>query len=163
MGKTNEKNFPSMTTPQKTILFLCTGNYYRSRFAEELFNSLATERLPAWKAVSRALAIDRGFQNHGPISIHALNELARRNLFLTHPIREPLQCMEVDLADADHIIALKEEEHRPQLEKSFPIWTDRVEYWHIHDVDQASPEESLGAIFSQVDRLILELASDSQA
>ena len=23
---------------EKTVLFLCTGNYYRSRFAEELFN-----------------------------------------------------------------------------------------------------------------------------
>ncbi len=25
----------------KTVLFLCTGNYYRSRFAEILFNSVA--------------------------------------------------------------------------------------------------------------------------
>ena len=34
----------------KTILFLCTGNYYRSRFAEILFNSVAgrmgLQRLP---------------------------------------------------------------------------------------------------------------------
>jgi hypothetical protein len=26
---------------QKAVLFLCTGNYYRSRFAEILFNSVA--------------------------------------------------------------------------------------------------------------------------
>jgi protein-tyrosine-phosphatase len=26
---------------EKTVLFLCTGNYYRSRFAEVLFNSVA--------------------------------------------------------------------------------------------------------------------------
>ena len=26
---------------EKTVLFLCTGNYYRSRFAEILFNSVA--------------------------------------------------------------------------------------------------------------------------
>ncbi|MGM4967020.1 hypothetical protein AB7714_26215 [Tardiphaga sp. 1201_B9_N1_1] len=25
----------------RTVLFLCTGNYYRSRYAEELFNHLA--------------------------------------------------------------------------------------------------------------------------
>jgi protein-tyrosine phosphatase len=25
----------------KQVLFLCTGNYYRSRYAEELFNHLS--------------------------------------------------------------------------------------------------------------------------
>jgi protein-tyrosine-phosphatase len=25
---------------ERTVLFLCTGNYYRSRFAEILFNSV---------------------------------------------------------------------------------------------------------------------------
>jgi protein-tyrosine phosphatase len=28
----------------KIMLFLCTGNYYRSRFAELLFNHLAKQR-----------------------------------------------------------------------------------------------------------------------
>jgi protein-tyrosine phosphatase len=30
-----------MAKAAKDILFLCTGNYYRSRFAEILFNSVA--------------------------------------------------------------------------------------------------------------------------
>jgi protein-tyrosine phosphatase len=147
-----------MADPKKTVLFLCTGNYYRSRFAEEIFNSIASERLPDWKAVSRALEMDMGIHNHGPISVHALNELARRNLPVAEPIREPLQCTEDDLACADHIVALKEEEHRPQLAKNFPIWPDRVIYWHIHDIDQASPEQSLSEIVEEVDGLIAELA-----
>ena len=45
----------------KTVLFLCTGNYYRSRFAEILFNHLAGQSKLAWRADSRGLA--RRFRN----------------------------------------------------------------------------------------------------
>ena len=37
----------------KIVLFLCTGNYYRSRFAEALFNSVARKMNLPWKASSR--------------------------------------------------------------------------------------------------------------
>ena len=40
----------------KTVLFLCTGNYYRSRFSEYLFNALAEKKgLLSWRATSRGL------------------------------------------------------------------------------------------------------------
>jgi hypothetical protein len=39
----------------KIMLFLCTGNYYRSRFAELLFNHLAKQRGLDWQATSRGL------------------------------------------------------------------------------------------------------------
>ncbi len=55
-----------------TILFLCTGNYYRSRFAEILFNRLAKSRGLSWKAESRGLALDLATDNVGPISQFAL-------------------------------------------------------------------------------------------
>ena len=38
---------------QKFVLFLCTGNYYRSRFAESLFNSVAGKMGLPWRASSR--------------------------------------------------------------------------------------------------------------
>jgi protein-tyrosine phosphatase len=37
----------------KTVLFLCTGNYYRSRYAEIYFNSVASKMELPWKATSR--------------------------------------------------------------------------------------------------------------
>jgi protein-tyrosine-phosphatase len=42
----------------KTVLFLCTGNYYRSRFAEELFNYEAERASLPWIAQSRGLALE---------------------------------------------------------------------------------------------------------
>jgi protein-tyrosine-phosphatase len=42
---------------EKTVLFLCTGNYYRSRFAEVLFNSVAGKLGLSWVASSRGLAL----------------------------------------------------------------------------------------------------------
>jgi protein-tyrosine phosphatase len=66
--------------PMKTLLLLCTGNYYRSRYAEELFNHGA-ERIPlTWRAQSRGLAIERGINNVGPLSPFALEALKDRGL-----------------------------------------------------------------------------------
>lgn len=41
----------------ETVLFLCTGNYYRSRFAEIYFNALAAQRGSPWRADSRVAAV----------------------------------------------------------------------------------------------------------
>ncbi len=146
-----------MNAPCKTVLFLCTGNYYRSRFAEEFFNALAPGRIPNWRAASRGLAIERGALNVGPISPHTLEELAHRNLDAMAPDRKPLQCTEEDLDHADLIIALKEGEHRPILIQRFPAWPDRVTYWHIHDVDQDHPTNALPEIARNVENLMNEL------
>jgi hypothetical protein len=52
---------------EKSVLFLCTGNFYRSRFAEILFNSVAERMRLPWKASSRGLALERGVNNVGPV------------------------------------------------------------------------------------------------
>jgi protein-tyrosine-phosphatase len=59
----------------RTVLFLCTGNYYRSRFAEVLFNSVAGRMRLPWQASSRGLALERGVNNVGPMAVSALTSL----------------------------------------------------------------------------------------
>ena len=140
-----------------SILFLCTGNYYRSRFAEHLFNHLAAALGLCWRAESRGLAIELGVFNVGPISTDTRSRLARLNVTCNEPHRAPLACLPVDLAAATRVIALKEAEHRPLMAARFPDWQDRVEYWHVHDLDAAGPDEALGDIERLVRQLIDEL------
>jgi protein-tyrosine phosphatase len=56
----------------KVVLFLCTGNYYRSRFAECLFNAVAGRMGLPWRAVSNGLALERGVDNVGPMAVAAI-------------------------------------------------------------------------------------------
>ncbi len=65
----------------KNVLFLCTGNYYRSRFAEILFNSVAGRMGLPWKATSRALALERGSGNVGPMAPTAVTLLQALHTF----------------------------------------------------------------------------------
>lgn len=142
---------------QSTVLFLCTGNYYRSRFAEMLFNALAEQRGLSWLASSRALALERGYLNVGPISAAARQRLLELGVAIPPALRMPRQVADSELAEAALIVALKEAEHRPLLEERYPAWTERVEFWHIHDVEAGSVEEALDGIERQVRALVARL------
>ncbi len=142
---------------QPSLLFLCTGNYYRSRFAEVLFNTLISQTSLRWSAYSRGIAIELGIHNVGPISKHAMHGLHARGVYLPDPLPFPQQVQEQDLKSADLIIALKEAEHRPLLEERFPQWVGHIEFWHIHDLDQASADITLVAIEREVQKLLLRL------
>ncbi len=142
------------------VLFLCTGNYYRSRFAELLFNARAAEAGLAWIAESRALAPDlAAIPNVGPISPHVLRALEERGIRVNGDIRYPLRVTDADLASADVIVAMKEAEHRPLLRQRLPGWEDRVEYWHIHDLDGYTPDQALPEIERHVAALLTRLSS----
>jgi protein-tyrosine phosphatase len=141
----------------KRILFLCTGNYYRSRFAEIFFNWQAQLRGLLWRAESRGLALDN--YNCGPISRHTVSRLNERGIETGCQPRFPLQVQETDLSTADLIVAVKETEHRPMIEARFPAWRDRVEYWHVHDIDCAAPNDAIPNLESEILRLLDRLAA----
>ena len=86
---------------EKTVLFLCTGNYYRSRYAEVLFNSVAGKMGLPWRASSRGLALERGVHNVGPIAAAAVKALEVRGLrALPECDRFPIQVTADDFAAA---------------------------------------------------------------
>ncbi len=141
----------------KKILFLCTGNYYRSRFAEHLFNWLATKEGLDWQADSRGLALERGVNNLGAISQYALEALAVRLVTVPDDERFPKPATEQDFQSATKIIALDEFEHRPLMNERFPEWVDAIEYWLVHDIDKTSALEALGQIEKNLQQVIAQL------
>jgi protein-tyrosine phosphatase len=140
------------------LLFLCTGNYYRSRFAEILFNKLAAEQSLDWQADSRGFVVEGVTDNIGPISAYALDGLAARNIEPGLGLRYPRQLRDVDLQQADLIIAVKGTEHRPYVEAQFPDWLNRIEFWEIHDLNVAPAAVALAELEGEVTRLVQRLA-----
>lgn len=140
------------TTPE--VLFICTGNYYRSRFSEALFNHLALQQGSAWRAFSRGVAIHMAPPGLSPFTRFALEERGI-DRGMTAPERESLTTR--DLERAHLSIALKEAEHRPYIRQDFPEWDDRIDYWHFHDLDCATAEEMIPALAARVTRLFESL------
>ncbi|HLP77573.1 MAG TPA: low molecular weight phosphatase family protein [Candidatus Paceibacterota bacterium] len=148
---------PCIAQVPPQVLFLCTGNYYRSRFAEELFNHLALE------AGFSVRAYSLGFTPHpktnpGPISKHALLALAKYGIVPERP-HMPASVSAEDFAQFKVCIVLCEREHRPMMEQMFPEFVDRVIYWRVEDLGLERPENALAQIESAVRLLLAELAN----
>ena len=143
-----------MTQPRhKTVLFLGTGNYRSSRFAEVLFNSVAGKMGLRWRASSRGLALERGVNNVGPMAVEAITVLEALGVHAADAAtRPPAQLTTDDLERADRVVALKQDEHLPLLQERFPAWAEKVEYWHVDDAP-----EVLGLIEKEIMSLVARI------
>jgi protein-tyrosine phosphatase len=142
----------------KQVLFICTGNYYRSRFAETLFNTAAMANGLPWRATSRGTDIrGAGRWNEGPISIYARQALEARGIVLDADLQMPAQLAASDFAEADLAIAVCEPEHRPHLERDFPLEASSVEYWGVQDLAFTPAEDALTALERHVLALVARL------
>ena len=143
----------------RTVLFLCTGNYYRSRHAEVVFDHHAQAAGLPWRAASRGLALELGVNNVGPMSRATAARLAALGIPHEPYVRPPQPLAEDDLKAAHLVVALKEAEHRPLMTERWPGWVERVEYWAVHDLDAATPEQALPEIEELVRGLVARLAA----
>ena len=90
----------------KTVVFICTANYYRSRFCEHWFNAQAEASGLNWRATSRGLRTWMA-DGCGPIASFTVERLAVRGIHLNGNIRFPVSLSEADLQNADLVVALK--------------------------------------------------------
>ncbi len=146
----------------KRVLFLCSANYYRSRFAEHFFNWLAEREGLPWQADSRGLAVEK-WPDLEALSDYSVEALAARGISLDGKLRSPKQVTTRDLASCDLVIAVKEAEHRALMAEKFPQWVDKIEYWHIDDIDCALPEEALPILEQKIAELVKRLQPSEAA
>ncbi len=140
------------------ILFVCTGNYYRSRFAEEYFNHLAEKNELCWEATSKGLSQNMpSLNNPGPISVHTLKALSDRKIEGIGVNRYPRPMEKSDFANNDRIIAMSEIEHKPMIKSRYLAHSERVEYFEVGDLPIEDPDTALGKIALIVEDLIKEM------
>ncbi len=141
-----------------TILFLCTGNYYRSRYAEIIFNWFASPLDCNWNAISRGLDLKKGINNTGPLSSTAADRIKQKGIpFSDAMSRMPVQVDISDLNKSKLIIALQKSEHRPYINMLFPEWENRITFWNVADVQPDLLYDPLIEIENNVIALINEL------
>ena len=142
------------------ILFLCTGNYYRSRFAEEYFNHFVRKRHISYEAFSRALLQDLSVtDNVGNIAEETVRALKAIGVQVRGLNRQPLSLKEHDLMNADIIVALDKTEHQPMIEQLFPVYSQAITYFSIEDVDRVPASKALPALIVLLDKLLDDLSS----
>ena len=140
------------------VLFICTGNYYRSRYAELYFNALAEKQNLNWEAFSRGLATELG-GNIGPIAPRVIIRLKEYDIHIEGKIRYPIQLDQADFQEADMIIAMNEPEHRKLIQRRFSEWVDRITYWHVPDLDQVGSDVAFPKIEQYITEQLQQLAS----
>ncbi len=149
-----------LTEQFKTVAFLCTGNYYRSRFSEYLFNALARKCGLQWRATSRGLKTWTA-DGEGPLSEFAAYRLIAMGVPFDGE-RFPVQLSEADFENADLVVALKKAEHHPMMLDQFPEWAERIQYWHVDDLDCATADVALPLCESYVQALVKTLLADQK-
>jgi protein-tyrosine phosphatase len=56
-------------------------------------------------------------------------------------------------------VAVKAAEHQSIIERQFPAWRGRIEYWHVHDLDCATPPETLAHLEQEIAHLLAGLSA----
>jgi len=131
------------------ILFICTGNSYRSPVAEALL-----------KKVRGDLEVESaGTQPAGMIAPNAKKFLERENA-LEKLKRRPEGIGQKNVEEYDLIVAMKQN-HKNEILRLYPRTEDRIEVWDIDDpiyLPYGSDEE----VFEEIKRKVMELAESIQ-
>jgi len=130
----------------RMVLFLCTGNFFRSPFAERYFNHLGQGG--AWVATSRGLSVQALTARQRFLGLSPFTTERLRRLGIpgdpgpdgASPEHTPTAIGLQDLEGAHRIIAVQGSIHRPMLEaflgqhpRRTPLLA-RVECWEIEDL-----------------------------
>ncbi len=141
----------------KNLLFICTGNFYRSRFAEAFFNYLCDVNNLDWRASSAGLKIhlaDKKAKDEGEISIIAKNKLLSKGISKEYFDKKRSKLDEKMLKKADLIILMDKDEHFSMIKETFPNYVNKAYFYRAKDIEYCDPEIALRIIEKEIMSLI---------
>lgn len=142
----------------KNVLFLCTGNYYRSRLAHEYFNYCCSQQQLPYRADSRALSQDlENNSNVGNLANEVVQILTGLGIVCESQHRPPLSVTANDFATAELVFALDKDEHQSMVESDYLAVKDRIHYLNVGDVHIEPVYVAVPKLIKQVDHLISTL------
>ena len=139
------------------VLFVCTANIHRSRFAEEVFNYLAKKGDSAHQAFSAGLRV--GDYSFRTIYYPALDILKKFNITPLRPSIHSIHIDDVELSEYGRIICMDEGEHEPMVTANVNLDDGLFEYWNIIDEPKVKSEISLPKCFQKVEDLLRDMDS----
>ena len=122
----------------KKVLFVCTGNWYRSRLAEVLFNHYAAQHSSTWEADSRGLSENSRMKGMSPSALRYLAQIGFEGA--ESYACEPQPIRVEDMESFDLIIGMNRKEHEPMMKTRYgqmaKIYEQKgkLRYWNVFDV-----------------------------
>ena len=138
-----------------SILFVCTGNIFRSRFAEEVFNHL--RKINGVDATAFSAGLQVGRYKQRKIYWPAMNELERLKIEPLRSNEDSVHINDIDVSIYDQIICMDEEEHKPMVRSNELLSGFNFKYWNIVDMPKVSSDISLPKCYKKVETLIDQL------
>lgn len=141
------------------VLFVCTRNVFRSRFAEALFNWTASKTNLSVRAISRGLAPQLALEDS--LSPYVEGALRSNGISLSHTSPTKSHLRENDLRQSLRVIVLNDREHRAPLSEQYPDLVASFEFWNVEELSRWEPERMIGHIEEEVRALVMGLREQS--
>lgn len=143
----------------KKLYFVCMGNYYRSRLAEELALHYAAQ-------AGIEIAVDSGGlskipnPNHpGTIAKATLNYLLQNNVTPVNIGRFPKNCIAEEVYSADIVVFTDIDEQQDLFKSQFPNFQGQLIGWNARDLQYDNFLTTPQMIDKNVKALIAQLAN----
>lgn len=139
------------------IYFICMGNYYRSRLAEELTRHYARQHGIEVEVDSGGLSRIPNPNHPGTIAKATLRYLEQKQVQPEAAGRFPKNCSIDEVYEADLIVFTDKEEQSELFLQRFPDYQGQVIGWSARDIQYDPLMDTPGIIDSHVQALIQDL------
>ena len=142
------------------VLFLGVTNHCASRFAEIMFNHIASEQLLNYFSVSRGV-MTKPFKD--PIDSRTINALTVRGVPMSERLRTPRTLSSIDLEACDYIVLISGTELSHRVERTDKLDGKELIIWNFSQVGSLSPSQLFPALEAEVYLLVRRLQQDQLA